>query len=229
MVHSGYNLVHSGYILVTAVVRCSHLWHNVVLVNLEQWCFVETVAIFLGMGAASVIALVPVSSSSYSSICRLLFPREVLIMFLHDRPQNNGNSPQFGCSWFQPLIWIIESFSPFLSEPGKQLAPLQGPSSSKRVWGIRKGFEGFWSLKWRRLNWLLLAARQLLDTTVLANHAVPNSPQCSVVLFRIVGWKQWTLVGNVIQTAAQRHWESSWVGSPALLPCFHSFSRAREI
>ena len=87
---SGYNLVH---ILATAVVRCSHLWHNVVLVNLEQWCFVETVAIFLGMGAASVIALVPVSSSSYSSICRLLSPREVLIMFLHDRPQNNGNSP----------------------------------------------------------------------------------------------------------------------------------------
>ena len=87
VVHSGYNLVHS-------VVRCSHLRHNVVLVNLEQWCFVETVAIFLGMGAASVIALVPVSSSSYSSICRLLFPREVLIMFLHDRPQNNGESPQ---------------------------------------------------------------------------------------------------------------------------------------
>ena len=98
VVFSGHNLVHSGYNLATTVVRCSHLRHNVVLVNLEQWCFVETVAIFLGMGAASVIALVPVSSSSYSSICRLLFPREVLIMFLHDTPQNNGNSPQFGCS-----------------------------------------------------------------------------------------------------------------------------------
>ena len=33
-------------------------------------------------------------------------------------------------------------------------------------------------MKWRRLNWLLLAARQLLDTT-LANHAVPNSAQLS--------------------------------------------------
>ena len=119
-----------------------------------------------------------------------------------------------GAHDLKPWFELLNYLAPSNEKPARQLAPPQGPRSSKRVFvGSSRGFEVWSGGDLTGCYWQLDSYWTPLWPTM----------QCSVVLFRIVGWKQWTLVGNVIQTAAQRHWESSWVGARLFCPVFIHF------